>query len=84
MFFVSTAAGQSRPCQCRSAWILCDGKQRVPGDVPGYGGDRACVADRDACGTKLLELARSGDRIVIMGARDDTLTQFARELLLKL
>jgi UDP-N-acetylmuramate--alanine ligase len=37
--------------------------------------------DRDACGRKLLELARSGDRIVIMGARDDTLTQFARELL---
>ena len=49
-FFVSTAAGQSRRCQCRSAWILCDGKQRVPGDVPGYGGDRACRADRDACG----------------------------------
>ena len=41
-------------------------------------------ADRDACGTKLLELAHSGDRIVIMGARDDTLTQFARELLSKL
>jgi len=41
-------------------------------------------ADRDACGTKLLELARSGDRIVIMGARDDTLTQFAWGLLSKL
>jgi len=41
-------------------------------------------ADREACGTKLLELARPSDRIVIMGARDDTLTQFARELLSKL
>jgi len=38
-------------------------------------------ADREACGTKLIELARPGDRIVIMGARDDTLTQFARGLL---
>jgi UDP-N-acetylmuramate--alanine ligase len=41
-------------------------------------------ADRFACGTKLLELVKQGDRIVIMGARDDTLTTFARELLAKL
>ena len=41
-------------------------------------------ADREACGTKLLELARPADRIVIMGARDDTLTQFARGLFSKL
>ena len=38
-------------------------------------------ADRPACGDKLLELARSGDRIVVMGARDDTLSQFAADLL---
>ena len=38
-------------------------------------------ADRAACGVKLLELARSGDRIVVMGARDDTLSQFAAELI---
>ncbi len=37
--------------------------------------------DRAACGVKLLELARRGDRIVVMGARDDTLSQFAAELL---
>jgi UDP-N-acetylmuramate--alanine ligase len=41
-------------------------------------------ADRTACGVKLLELARAGDRIVVMGARDDTLSQFAAELLSKL
>jgi UDP-N-acetylmuramate--alanine ligase len=41
-------------------------------------------ADRSACGVKLVELARPGDRIVVMGARDDTLTQFARELLAEL
>jgi UDP-N-acetylmuramate--alanine ligase len=38
-------------------------------------------ADRAACGVKLLELAKPGDRIVVMGARDDTLSQFAVELL---
>ncbi len=38
-------------------------------------------AERAQCGAKLLELARPGDRIVVMGARDDTLSQFAAELL---
>jgi UDP-N-acetylmuramate--alanine ligase len=37
--------------------------------------------ERGACGDKLVEMARSGDRIVIMGARDDTLSTFAAELL---
>jgi UDP-N-acetylmuramate--alanine ligase len=37
--------------------------------------------DRPACGAKLAELARPGDRIVVMGARDDTLSQFAEDLL---
>jgi UDP-N-acetylmuramate--alanine ligase len=39
---------------------------------------------RTACGEKLLEVARAGDRIVVMGARDDTLSSFAGELLQKL
>jgi len=38
-------------------------------------------ADRSACGDKLVALARPGDRIVIMGARDDTLAEFASDLL---
>jgi UDP-N-acetylmuramate--alanine ligase len=42
------------------------------------------LPDRPACGEKLLSLAKPGDRIVVMGARDDTLTQFAQELLAKL
>ncbi len=42
------------------------------------------LRDRAACGQKLLELARRGDRIVIMGARDDTLSEFARSLLQRL
>jgi UDP-N-acetylmuramate--alanine ligase len=37
--------------------------------------------NRSACGDMLVELARRGDRIVIMGARDDSLSQFAQELL---
>lgn len=40
--------------------------------------------DRAACGDKLIELAKPGDRIIIMGARDDTLSVFAEELLRRL
>jgi UDP-N-acetylmuramate--alanine ligase len=39
---------------------------------------------RAACGDRLLELARAGDRIVVMGARDDTLSEFAASLLQRL
>ena len=41
-------------------------------------------ADRAACGDKLIELATPGDRIVVMGARDDTLSQFAAELVARM
>src|SRR4051812_35074230 len=40
--------------------------------------------DRAACGDVLVRLARRGDRIVVMGARDDSLSQFACELLRRL
>ena len=40
--------------------------------------------DRSACGDSLIKLARRGDRIVVMGARDDSLSQFAHELLRRL
>jgi UDP-N-acetylmuramate--alanine ligase len=48
--------------------------------------DRKAFAlpDRIACSDVLLRLARPGDRIVVMGARDDSLSQFARELLQRL
>jgi UDP-N-acetylmuramate--alanine ligase len=42
------------------------------------------VPSRDDCAGRLAELARAGDRIVIMGARDDTLTVFAKDLLARL
>jgi UDP-N-acetylmuramate--alanine ligase len=41
-------------------------------------------AERGACGDKLIELAEPGDRIVVMGARDDTLSTFAAELVQRL
>jgi UDP-N-acetylmuramate--alanine ligase len=37
--------------------------------------------DRADCGRRLAQLARPGDRIVIMGARDDTLSAFAQDVL---
>jgi UDP-N-acetylmuramate--alanine ligase len=42
------------------------------------------VAERAACKERLRELAQPGDRIIIMGARDDTLSTFAAELLASL
>jgi len=39
---------------------------------------------RELCGEKLLSLAAPGDRIVVMGARDDTLSTFAAGLLAQL
>ena len=48
------------------------------------GRDARFVAERDACGEQLLALARPGDRIVVMGARDDSLSTFAQGLLARL
>ncbi len=42
------------------------------------------IADRASCGERLLSLAQPGDRIVIMGARDDTLATFAEGLVAQL
>lgn len=50
-------------------------------DAVRAGGHQAWnCAERARCGEKILELARPGDRIVVMGARDDTLSRFAAEL----
>ncbi|MBY0564538.1 MAG: UDP-N-acetylmuramate--alanine ligase [Hyphomonadaceae bacterium] len=52
--------------------------------VRSRGLNAVAFAERDACGDKLLELAEPGDRIVVMGARDDTLSVFASELIERL
>jgi len=49
--------------------------------VRAAGGKAEHIAERARCAARLVELARPGDRIVVMGARDDTLSEFARELL---
>jgi UDP-N-acetylmuramate--alanine ligase len=42
------------------------------------------LPDRETCGETLLSLARPGDRIVVMGARDDTLSSFCEGLVERL
>ena len=44
------------------------------------GADAAHLAERAAIGDALVAEARDGDRIVVMGARDDSLSEFARGL----
>ena len=39
------------------------------------------LESRDECAQAILATARQGDRIIVMGARDDTLTVFAESLL---
>ena len=46
-----------------------------------HGGKAEYVPSRDDCASRIADLARPGDRIVVMGARDDTLTTFAQGLL---
>jgi UDP-N-acetylmuramate--alanine ligase len=60
------------------------GSEKIIAGVRDAGRQAEHIADRGACAERLSELAESGDRIVIMGARDDTLTAFAEELLARL
>lgn len=57
------------------------GSGRIVELIRAHGGTAEHIADRAACGARIAALAQPGDRIVIMGARDDTLAQFAREVL---
>jgi UDP-N-acetylmuramate--alanine ligase len=55
--------------------------ENIAADIRARGRDALAFPDRAACGKALLDRAKPCDRIVVMGARDDTLTQFAHELL---
>lgn len=57
------------------------GSEDIALGVRTLGRQAEALPTRAACGERLLELARPGDRILIMGARDDTLSDFARDLL---
>ena len=76
--------------------ILCDpvyfggtvdrsvGSERIVGLIAAAGGKAEHIPAREDCAARIAAIARPGDRVVIMGARDDTLTLFARELLARL
>jgi len=49
--------------------------------ITAAGGRAEHIAARQECGDRMVELAKPGDRIVIMGARDDTLHDFAQSIL---
>lgn len=61
-----------------------EGTERIIGLIEAAGGRAEYRPEREACGDRIVELARPGDRVVIMGARDDTLSEFARSLLARL
>jgi UDP-N-acetylmuramate--alanine ligase len=73
--------------------ILCDpaffggtvdrvvGSDAIVDGVAAGGRTAEHIPARADCGDRLVALARPGDRIVIMGARDDTLSSFANEVL---
>ena len=56
------------------------GSDWLADQVRAQGGSAEHIADRAAIEETLLSEARDGDRIVIMGARDDSLSEFAAEL----
>lgn len=76
--------------------ILCDpvyfggtvdrsvGSERIVALIEAHGGRAEYIAARADCADRIVALARTGDRIVVMGARDDTLSAFARDILARL
>nr|MBA2772284.1 UDP-N-acetylmuramate--alanine ligase [Sphingomonas sp.] len=60
------------------------GADWLVGQVRAQGREAQHIPERAAIGEALLAEAREGDRIVIMGARDDTLSEFAKELVERL
>jgi UDP-N-acetylmuramate--alanine ligase len=60
------------------------GSERIVGLIKAAGGKAEYVSAREDCAARIAAIVHPGDRIVIMGARDDTLTLFAKELLASL
>lgn len=73
--------------------ILCDpvyfggtvdrsvGSERIVGLIRIHGGSAEHIPARTDCANRIVALAQPGDRVVIMGARDDTLSLFAHDIL---
>jgi len=60
------------------------GSRDIACEIEQRGRKAFAFPDRGACGDALVKFARRGDRIVVMGARDDSLSQFAHELVRRL
>ena len=60
------------------------GSNVIADGVTAAGKQAFALADRSACGDRIVDLAQPGDVIVIMGARDDTLSEFAADVLKRL
>lgn len=56
------------------------GSEDIAAGVRAAGRNAEALSTREACGDRLIDLARPGDRIIVMGARDDTLSSFAADL----
>ena len=61
-----------------------EGSERIVRLVEKAGGRAEYIPKRKAVEDRLVNLATPGDRIVVMGARDDTLSEFARGLFARL
>ena len=62
----------------------CVGSEAIAEGVREAGRQAEALPDRAACGDRIVEMARPGDRVLVMGARDDTLSSFAADLLERL
>jgi UDP-N-acetylmuramate--alanine ligase len=60
------------------------GSREIVTEIERRGRKAFAFPDRSACGDNLVKLSRPGDRILVMGARDDSLSLFAQELLRRL
>ncbi|MDZ4365396.1 UDP-N-acetylmuramate--L-alanine ligase [Brevundimonas sp.] len=60
------------------------GSQDIVSGIQAAGRTAEALADRAACGDRLVSMAHPGDRIIVMGARDDTLSDFATDVLSRL
>ncbi len=74
----------SDPCYFGGTVDRSVGSEAVIDPLKAAGFNAELIPTREACGDRLVELARPGDRIVIMGARDDSLPLFAADVLSRL
>ena len=60
------------------------GSERIAGLINAAGGHARHIPARADAGIAIVAMARPGDRVVVMGARDDTLAIFAADILAQL